>query len=151
MTRPVLERMLDKVTIADTGCWQWCGATEPRGYGVMWAGAKLGRQLVHRVAYTELVGPIPEGLVIDHLCRNTGCLNPDHLEPVTQRINVLRGEAPSAIHAVKTHCVNGHEYTPENTYVYESTGIRRCRTCDREFSRRRTERKRSERMKKGTV
>lgn len=97
--------------------------------------------LVHRVSL-ELAGrPIPEGLVTDHLCRVRRCFNPDHLEAVTRQENTLRSPvAIAALNAAKTHCVHGHEFSPENTYVYQEnpTGAprRRCRTCRAEYLRR---------------
>lgn len=108
-------------------CWPWLDSTAPRGYGRFWDGHR--QQQAHRAAYELLVGPIPDGLQIDHLCRNRGCVNPAHLEPVTQRENVLRGIGPTANNAGKTHCKRGHEYTPENTGWQQET--RFCRTCRR--------------------
>lgn len=99
-------------------CWLWRGYIMPSGYG------QRQNRLVHRVAYEELVGPIPDGLQLDHLCRVRHCLNPAHLEPVTPAVNTRRGSRATA-----THCRNGHEYTPENTRRPE--GSRRCRQCDR--------------------
>ena len=84
--------------------------------------------LAHRIVYEALVGPIPEGMVLDHLCRNRPCASPAHLEPVDSRTNTLRGEGPTAKHAIKTHCPRGREHTPENTYSYKRGG-RQCRTC----------------------
>lgn len=117
------------------GCWIWTGATSSSGYGLVKVG---GRQTsVHRLVYEELVIGIPDGLVLDHLCRNRACANPEHLEPVTQRVNVLRGVSAAAAAARATHCGNGHEYNERNTRV---TGNRReCRVCDRERRMKRKE------------
>jgi hypothetical protein len=84
--------------------------------------------------WEHLVGPVPDGLELDHLCRNPGCVNPDHLEPVTHKENMLRGFNPSATNARKTHCHKGHFFDAENTYI-ATTGARRCRTCLRELQR----------------
>ena len=84
----------------------------------------------HRVAYELMRGPIPDGLTLDHLCRNVGCVNPDHLEPVTMKENILRGYSPAAQAARRDECAHGHAYTPENTYRY-ANGSRRCRICQR--------------------
>lgn len=113
-------------------CWEWRGARGAHGYGTM------GQSLAHRLSYEYSIGTIPAGLQLDHLCRNRGCVNPAHLEPVTQRENILRGESPSAQAARQTHCAHGHEYTPENTYVRVDGGGRQCRRCkaDRERQRR---------------
>jgi len=83
----------------------------------------------HRYVYEQEVGPIPDGLTLDHLCRNRACVNPDHLEPVTMRVNTLRGETITARNAAKTRCDKGHEFTPENT-MRKPDG-RRCRVCQR--------------------
>lgn len=88
----------------------------------------------HRVVYEELVGPIPDGLMLDHLCRVRHCVNPEHLEPVTNRENVLRGEGHSAKAARATHCLKGHPYAGENLRIL-SNGWRRCRACHRERER----------------
>ena len=110
-------------------CWEWTGSTS-QGYGRFRAD---GRSVfVHRWAYERFRGPIPAGLTIDHLCRNRRCANPDHLEPVTNRENVLRGEGITAQHARKTHCPQGHEYTPENIYSWPGRpNGRLCRECMR--------------------
>lgn len=105
-------------------CWAWTAAKN-KGYGYTLFEGRT--QNAHRVSYRLLVGPVPEGLELDHLCRNRACVRPDHLEPVTSRVNLLRGEGVSAIHAAKTHCVNGHEFTPENTYEWR--GTRNCKIC----------------------
>ena len=122
----LLPRFWAKVTEDDSsGCWLWTGAIGSRGYAHFRVD---GRTVVgHRLAYEALVGDIPAGLVIDHLCRNRSCVNPWHLEPVPERINILRGEALSAQRARQTHCKRGHEFTPENTYVWQTARI--CRPC----------------------
>ena len=108
-------------------CWEWTAAKNSRGYGTVRNNKKtLG---AHRVSYELIVGEIPEGLDLDHLCRNPGCVNPEHLEPVTHRENVRRGNAGLHL-SVRTHCPHGHEYTKENTAIYDD-GLRRCRTCMR--------------------
>lgn len=115
-------------------CWPWTACDDGRGgYGVFWL---RGRNvLAHRVAYMDANGPIPDGLQIDHLCRNRRCCNPNHLEPVTIRTNVLRGIGVTAENARKTHCIHGHEFTPENT-VHRPAGGRSCRACDNAKARR---------------
>jgi len=113
------------------GCWLWTGPVTSGGYGQIGLGGRGGQvESVHRVAYTLSVGPIPDGLHIDHLCRNRRCCNPAHLEAVTLAENVRRGDNPKVRSARQTHCVHGHEYTPENT-AYTPQGWRTCRTCRR--------------------
>lgn len=90
-----------------------------------------GTFYVHRVAWETLRGPIPDGMQLDHLCRQRACWNPDHLEPVSPRENVLRGVGITAMNAKKTHCPQGHPYDDANTGI-TSTGKRRCRACGRE-------------------
>jgi hypothetical protein len=107
-------------------CWEWRGARDPNGYGTFTVARKV-THFAHRYAYELFVGPIPEGLVIDHLCRNRGCINPTHMEPVTNAENVLRGEGPTAVNARKTHCKRGHPFDDVNTYVYAKG--RACRMC----------------------
>lgn len=92
------------------GCWIWTACVDKLGYGVQWDGELGKHQRAHRSVWRYFVGPIPEGLTIDHLCRNRACVNPDHLEPVTLKVNVLRGNNPAAINARKTHCFRGHTY-----------------------------------------
>lgn len=122
-----MQRLWDKIN-KTSGCWVWTGAgLTSRGYGLFWKDGKV--QSAHRVVYELLVGEIPEGLTLDHLCRNRACVNPQHLEPVTQKVNTLRGESLSAKYAQRTHCKNGHEYTTENTSL--QYGWRRCNECNR--------------------
>lgn len=106
----------------NSGCFIWIGWVKPHGYGL------FGKRLAHRVSYECAKGAIPEGLVIDHLCRNRCCVNPTHLEAVTQKVNTLRGVGPTAKNAVKTHCKHGHEFTPQNTII-RNGGERRCQRC----------------------
>lgn len=115
------------------GCWEWTGARTPDGYGLMADGGKCRRS--HVVIYTRAKGPVPDGLQLDHLCRNRGCVNPDHLEPVTNKVNSLRGEGFSAVNAKKTHCPAGHPYDEANTYR-DKKG-RKCWTCIRIYSKQR--------------
>lgn len=133
-----------RVRVTVSGCWEWTGATSsgPRGgYGRFYCG---GRSVAaHRASYEALAGPIPDGLQIDHLCRNHPCVNPAHLEPVTIRENVRRGITGQVCRersARVTHCPKGHEYTPDNTSrgLSGSSGYvtRKCRACMREAQRR---------------
>lgn len=119
--------------IDDNGCWVWQRGTTGEGYGEKWL-TELGRSVMaHRWYYARRFGAIPEGLVIDHLCRNRRCVNPAHLEPVTSGVNVLRGEGPPARNARKTHCKHGHSFDEENTRI-TSAGTRECIQCDRNLS-----------------
>ena len=111
----------------DDACWPWRGATTSNGYGqVVIAGRK---HPVHRVAYEQLVGTIPEGLEIDHLCRNRTCANPAHMEAVTHRENTLRGETITARAAARTHCPQGHSYAEHGRVT--KYGDRKCRICQK--------------------
>ena len=131
------DNVLSKIhSMPEVGCWLWTAATT-NGYGVVQINGKLQR--AHRVVYEALIGKIPEGLEIDHLCRNRSCVNPAHMEPVTGRENIARGESKSAIHSRQTHCKAGHEFTPENTYLRKRghKTERFCRECCRARDRRR--------------
>lgn len=110
-------------------CWMWGGALNSGGYGVFRiAAGSMVR--VHRYAYELLVGSIPEGLELDHRCRMRPCCNPAHLEPVTQKVNTLRGISPTAQNARKEKCPKGHPYDEANTYITPS-GHRQCITCQK--------------------
>jgi len=130
-THPI-ERFWPKVERTDT-CWLWLGSISNYGYGSIWA---YGRNVrVHRWAYEHFVGPIPDGLVIDHLCRVRHCVNPAHMEVVTNAEN-LRRQVPCAEKPWlrKTHCKRGHELVGDNVYI-TPRGTRHCRPCQRKRNR----------------
>lgn len=114
------------------GCYVWMGAINQKGYGrISHNGA---RTVVHRLTYTFRHGPVPEGKDLDHLCRVTGCINPDHTEPVTRLINTVRGEAAKINKArmeAITHCPQGHPYVGENLFIRSNRNNRECRACMR--------------------
>jgi hypothetical protein len=114
--------------VSKTGsCWLWSGYINRNGYGVA---SHLGRTMgAHRVAWILRYGSIDPALTIDHLCRVHACVNPDHMEQVTKRVNTMRGISPMAIHARQTHCKSGHPFDEANTYV--RLGWRTCRACNR--------------------
>ena len=124
-------RFWDKVEKTD-GCWLWKGFKNYGGYGVIHA-YKGKNFLAHRVSYELHKGKIPKEKYIDHLCRNRACVNPNHIELVTFKENILRGESFSAINAKKTHCPQGHEYSKENTIIHHAHGGkgRYCQKCQR--------------------
>ena len=118
-----------------SGCWLWTGATFPNGYGTLKYHKKPW--LAHRFFYTALRGPIPDGWVIDHLCRNRSCVNPDHMQIVTQWENNARGAGISAMNLRKTHCSKGHPLSGSNLYRYKKRrSCRRCRNSASIISRR---------------
>ena len=125
----ILNRFWNKVDKTGS-CWVWTGARTSQGYGnFLWYGKNV---VAHRKSYEILVGNIPKDLDLDHLCRNRSCVNPYHLEPVTRRENLLRGDTIPAKHVNKTHCPKGHKYTKENTYTYAGNNSRYCKTCRKE-------------------
>lgn len=147
----VLDRLTDGSVFEEPwpdGCWVWMRGLNEKGYGridVSLDGGYASRRC-HRVAYEAIVGPVPDGLVLDHLCRNRACWNPSHLEPVTSEENLARGapnklptpeaarlgrERSSAVRKARTHCKHGHEYTKENTRRDRRDGSRVCRECQR--------------------
>lgn len=127
------ERFWRKVEQVESGCWLWTASTRRRGYGQFWWGERV--RCSHIVPFEVEYGSIPEGLELDHLCRTPLCCNPAHLEAVTHRENLLRGETLTAAHARRTHCARGHEFAGENL-VHRKDGTRMCRECNRIDSRR---------------
>jgi len=129
---PKIVRFWEKVDRRDAlGCWTWLGANNGNGWGRFHNGD--GRMIpAHRFSYELLVGTVPDGYELDHLCRNRSCVNPLHLEPVTHRENMRRGEGVASTNAKKTHCIHGHPFTPDNTRINKATGHRVCRSCRRE-------------------
>lgn len=113
----------------DNGCWIWMGQRTERGYG-KWRGLRA-----HRVAFVLDGKPLAADMALDHLCRNTSCVNPTHLEAVPNDVNVMRGNGYMAQQARKTHCKHGHPFTPENTIVRGGRGSRQCRVCKNEHYR----------------
>lgn len=125
-TIPLAVRLSQRLKQLDNGCMVWTGYIYPNGYATIGLGRKgTGNEYIHRVAYELAKGKIPEGLVIDHLCRNRACANPDHLEAVTTKVNLSRG-----IRATKTECDNGHILSGDNLYR-DPRGARQCRKCRR--------------------
>jgi hypothetical protein len=113
-------------------CWEWQGPRNTLGYGIAYYVRPAGQRTTttaHRLSYALHVGAAPAGLVLDHLCRNPGCVNPTHLEPVTDRVNCLRGNAPAAHQAKQRECIRGHLLSGENLLI-RSNGSRVCRTCN---------------------
>lgn len=128
-----VEQMIENSVAKSNGCWEWIGTRGADRYGRATINKVRGQ--AHRFSYEHFVGPIPDGYQVDHLCRNTYCVNPDHLEAVTPQVNTLRSTSPSAFNARKTHCIRGHAFTGANLIVKD--GRRACRACrtDRESQR----------------
>lgn len=130
---PVLERVRLR-SERQGDCYVFLGQRTADGYGVV--GVQGKRQMVHKVVWEDVNGPVPEGMQLDHKCKNEPCWNPEHLRLVTPRENVLFSDSPAAKNAVKTHCSRGHEFSPENTRVIyrkdRAHPERVCRECKRE-------------------
>jgi hypothetical protein len=120
------DRLWSKVR-KDLYCWEWTAGKNSWGYGYISIHNRMRR--VHRIIWEDKNGPVPDGLELDHLCRNRGCCNPEHLEPVTRQENLRRGNRGGNGYEKKTHCPQGHEYTPENTYIRDKRSGRQCREC----------------------
>ncbi len=130
----VAKSIMRRIEFSASGCWNFTGYTTKYGYGR--AGIGGGEtDYVHRLTYAFVFGPIPENHCVDHLCRNTSCANPEHLEAVTYRTNILRGVSICAASAGSSECINGHIFTTENTYITKA-GHRQCRECRRIKDRR---------------
>ena len=125
----LVDRILDNTKI-DGKCWIWQGAVGTSGYGQItgYVGDTKKNLIVHRAFYKETIDSgLPSDLVLDHICENKLCVNPEHLEPVSQRTNILRGTSPVAVNALKTKCSNGHLLILNNLYI--SRGRRECKAC----------------------
>lgn len=139
-------RFWAKVRLDESGCWAWIASVNSNGYAqISWQGSPKG---AHRVAYEALVGVVPSGLQLDHLCRIRSCVNPAHLEPVTGVENWRRGMSASALNARKTHCHIGHPLSGANLIVYRN-GDRSCRACALERCHRYRDRLRLSRSRQG--
>lgn len=117
------------------GCWEWLGQKNEKGYGIIGLGGKNCKSIkAHCFSYLTLVCPIPEGFVVDHTCHNPSCVNPSHLEAVTQAVNLQRG---ISFNKRKTHCPKGHELFGDNLYVFVSArgSSRSCKECHRQNCR----------------
>lgn len=120
-----IARFWAKVDKSGTGgCWRWTGKLTPNGYGTFYDFR------AHRIAFTLVRGVVPAEKTLDHICRNRACVNPDHLEIVTNKVNILRGTSPTAINARRTHCKKGHEFDAVDTY-----GRRHCSSCRKAYKR----------------
>ena len=126
------QRFFSKIRTDDDGCWIWQGGKTTGGYGHITVDSV--NTMAHRWSYEFLRADIPDGLELDHLCRVPACVNPWHLEPVTPRINLLRGNTIQAANAAKTECLRGHPFDEANTYRVR--GSRECRACRNAASRR---------------
>lgn len=130
---------------SETSCWIFQGDTDPSGYGIVWErkdGRKAYVGMAHRIAYEQSIGHIPDGWHVDHVCFTRRCVNPDHLRVLSAEDNRSRQRS-----ALKTHCLNGHEFTPDNTYLRPRRyreGVRDCRACIRERARKYAAKKRAE-------
>ena len=128
-TRPhYVDRVLAKVKVHPLGCWEYTGKLKRDGYAAVWTGS--ASMQVHRAVYFDFVGPVPDGLVLDHLCMNKRCVNPAHLEPVTTAENTRRAAAAGLMkQQPASHCKRGHPLSGDNLYVRPRGYPRECRIC----------------------
>ena len=128
----ILKRLEEHRLITPEGCWLWTGHCGKGGYGQIGVGSRTDgtkrTAWVHRVSFQLYIGPIPDDLLLDHLCRNRPCFNPLHLQPLTPQENIHRG-LTGKIHDGSTHCPNGHPWNTETTYIHPNGRWRRCRAC----------------------
>ena len=135
LSQPPLRRFWEKVSESENGCWEWLPPTNEHGYGIFWTGQR--KQVAHRFLYETIIGKVPDGFELDHLCRNPKCVNPKHLEAVTHQENCQRGCGgikTGLMNRAKTHCPQGHAYDEQNTYTFPN-GSRGCRICSRKNRR----------------
>jgi hypothetical protein len=123
-------RFRQKIVVSEQGCWLWEAGKKPGGYGVYTTGTRQTKKTwnAHIYAFEFFYGPVPDGLELDHLCRIRHCVNPEHLEAVTRKINLRRGNGFTGQKARQTACINGHPFTDANTYI-RTNGTRCCRRC----------------------
>ena len=130
--RPMADRFWPKVHKTES-CWLWTGAKSTAGYGTFNLGRRgAGYDLAHRISYRLAHGTIPDGLTLDHLCRVRHCVNPEHLEPVTHRENVMRGAGPKVAISRTGKCARGHDVSAENTQYHRDGRIAFCKVCRRD-------------------
>jgi hypothetical protein len=136
-TKSPLERFMEKIVVSPSGCWEWTGSKNEKGYGMIGLNGKVIG--AHKFIYEYHNGPVPKGKELDHSCNNRGCANPVHIRPMSHRDNVLRGDSIPAGNSRKTHCIKGHELSGSN--VHERIGrygIKRiCMECERTYGRNR--------------
>jgi len=134
-SNPPIYRVLAKTKVTESGCWEYTGSKDGNGYGYIKTGSRKDgtrrNRGAHRVSYEHFVAPIPDDLVIDHLCRNPPCVNPDHLEVVTTRENVMRGVSPWPVLGRNNVCKRGHSLLDPEHGAYRKDGHRWCRTCNK--------------------
>ncbi len=130
-----IERFLKKILIIKNGCWEFLYHFNQNGYGIFYF--KNQTYLAHRFLYCYFNNGINNNLTLDHLCRNRACVNPNHLEQVTHRKNMIRGNCQSIVNANKMECIRGHPFDFSNTYINPCDGARQCRICRYDYNKKR--------------